>query len=326
MNHLFHIAKGWLEEHIFSERQFVILCYHGVSDRAGEDDPGALKVSISRFRQQMTYLMKTYHVVSLPEILTQIRDKQLLKTKQVVITFDDGYADNYDNAYPILQEYGLPATIFLTSKHIGTTQVFWWDRLRHILWTSAYEHFDFNIIGVREYSLKTVQEKHQTFFGIHEPLRRMKLATRLQVLEELTERLQAVPNEYEHDDFPLQWEQIREMDSALISFGAHSCTHPVLDTLNEQELTTEILDSKTIIEQHLNKKITLFGYPYGGEQDFNEIAKSILKTHHFECGCSMAFGANTKDTDLFALRRASIGNWDTEMFGATLWNTFRNIR
>ncbi len=96
----------------------IVLMYHRVNDTL---QPNDLVVPVARFREQMEYLAKNFDVISIDKIFGCLTSQvSRSKKKQILITFDDGYGDNYLNAYPILKELGLPATIFLVTGMTGT--------------------------------------------------------------------------------------------------------------------------------------------------------------------------------------------------------------
>lgn len=99
----------------------LILAYHTINSRRRDD----LAVSINNFERQLNYLSKKgYHTVSLAQIIKSLKEKRTLLGRPLVITFDDGYRDNYTNAYPILKRYGFSALIFLTTEYIGSDKLF----------------------------------------------------------------------------------------------------------------------------------------------------------------------------------------------------------
>lgn len=103
----------------------VILLYHRVADV--NDDPHELSVSINNFRNQLKYLKNNFTVMSLGELVNGLVNGKI-KKKSVAITFDDGYYDNLANALPVLEEFNIPATFFITSGKIGSDTPFYWDK------------------------------------------------------------------------------------------------------------------------------------------------------------------------------------------------------
>lgn len=103
----------------------LIICYHCVKD---EVDSYLRPTKVADFARQMRYLSKAYNPISLDRLAQHIQDGTSPPPKAIVVTFDDGYQDNYENAYPVLKEYGIPATMFLTTGFIGTGAIPPWEK------------------------------------------------------------------------------------------------------------------------------------------------------------------------------------------------------
>lgn len=100
-----------------------IIMYH----RVNNIDINTMSVNVEMFSRQIEFLKKKYHVITLSQLLNDILEDKRIHPKSVAITFDDGYKDNYTNAFPILKQYGLPATFFITTSYIDTQKKFPWD-------------------------------------------------------------------------------------------------------------------------------------------------------------------------------------------------------
>ena len=111
------------------QRKCVVLIYHRVKDL--EVDTQMLAVSPNHFEKQIEYLKANYKILSLQELISCLNKKRI-PNKSVVITFDDGYADNLHEAAPVLVKYNIPATIFISSGMIDSNLEFWWDSLEYI--------------------------------------------------------------------------------------------------------------------------------------------------------------------------------------------------
>jgi len=103
----------------------LIICYHCVKDEANSY---LRPTKVADFENQMAYLSRRYHPISLEHMVQHLRQRTALPANAIAVTFDDGYLDNYENAYPILRKYDIPATIFLATDFIGTGQIPAWER------------------------------------------------------------------------------------------------------------------------------------------------------------------------------------------------------
>ena len=126
--------------------QVKIIMYHRVG--ANNEIWSVDAVDSSDFEKQIRYLIKTHKIISLEELTKILIEKKSLQKRTAVITFDDGYKDNYINAYPILKKYNIPATIFLTTGHINSDKFFWWDRLGYILLNTKLKKINLEGFGI----------------------------------------------------------------------------------------------------------------------------------------------------------------------------------
>ena len=191
-----------------------------------------------------------YNLISLEDIAEFFGGGTQIPANAVVVTFDDGFRDNYENAFPILQHYGVPATIFLTSGLMGKTN----------LWLARN--------GFPEKKMLT-------------------------------------------------WSQVKEMNSAGISIGAHSASHVQLSQLPTAMAKAEIEGSKKTIEDHLGRPVDYFAYPYGQS---NEEVRELVEEAGYVLACSTRAGFNNYDTNKYKLLRI-------EVFGTdSIWKLYLKLR
>lgn len=276
----------------------LILCYHRIHD----DNHSYLRpTKVSDFERQMRYLKKVYHPVPLEQIVQHIQDGGPLPKKSVAITFDDGYRDNYENAYPILRKYGLPATIFLTTGYVGTGEIPWWDGVYYLLNQAKKgtivsrrlgdfklnAPFDKRSIQKVVFSLKQLDEKERNL-AMSDFAETLSLPLFFRTLK---------------NDLMLSWDEVREMSNNAISFGGHTLTHPLLTRIPKGHAQKEIELPKQIIEEQISKSVTTFAYPSG---DFDPQIGKMVKDAGYSAAVSVIPGYNRKRTDIYALRRNDI--------------------
>lgn len=281
-------------------RNYQILIYHRVND---ENDPFFPAIPVSVFRKQMFYLSQNYHVMSLEEILLTGTHTRLPKNT-IAITFDDGYMDNYTYAFPILKEFKLPATIFLSTGYIGVDEAIWHDRVFNAWRQTRVSSFVFE--GFK-YSMNTLEEKLKVQDAILDYLKRLRPGNRLKNIQRLEEQLHISKDE-KPQNIMLKWPMIKEMYNHGISFGAHTVTHTILTALPIDSVRKEVYQSKEAIEDILKVPICLFAYPNGKGEDFNSEVKEIIKDAGFLGAVTTIFGTNRGFQDEFELKR--IITWD----------------
>lgn len=260
-----------------------ILCYHRITD----SDNGYRYLGISQdfFEQQILFLMKHFRILPFSEALERFK-KASIKDPVLVLTFDDGYRDNYAYAFPILKKYGISGTIFLTTDFIGTERKFWWNIVADIILNSPACNVD-------------LDEKVAMIENINRSLRRNRPEERENKIERLKEKYGFRDSDAKETEV-LSWEEIKEMHRYGIEFGSHTLTHPDLTSLNRDEAKKEIFSSKEILEDVLGKDIHGFAYPYGS---YTDDVKDIVRESGYSYARSGWDGFNTFEEDVFALRR-----------------------
>ena len=283
-------------------RVFQILMYHRVNDNPDGFLPST---PIPIFSMQMEYLAENYYVFSLEDMIARVK-KSDIPERAVVVTFDDGYRDNFLHAFPILQKYRIPATIFLATGAIGTGQILWHDQVcRAISQTSKTVLKGFG--NSSRHSLNSKLDKSIAMENILWYLRSLSGSKRVTQTNQLIQELEVSTNE-EMNPLMLNWKDIRTMRTGGIRFGAHSVSHPILSGLSRREVRNEVQESKMVIEEALQEPVTSFAYPSGRLIDFTEDVKTILQDEGYECAVTTLMGMNGTNDNLFSLKRN--GYWD----------------
>jgi peptidoglycan/xylan/chitin deacetylase (PgdA/CDA1 family) len=315
-----------LQEFCSPKRQVLILYYHRVLPKIKWGDPLFLQVSLENFKQHIQFLACAYPIISLQDFAHQIRTGAIQRKRQIVITFDDGYRDNYLYAYPILKQWNVPVTIFPSTYYVETQSLFFWERLQYLIQRVDKNRVEWKIpkSNLSFAFLATPEQRHAALIHIHQELKKFQPQKIFEILNQMDKDNQYVhPGNIAEEDLPLTWEQIREMTKTTISVGAHTYTHPVLSTLSPAEAEQEILRSKQMLEEQLQQEVRLFAYPYGEENDFNEETVAILKRLNFLCACSTYFGANDLTCNLFSLKRVVVRNWDVLTLARKIAHVFK---
>lgn len=213
-----------------------------------------------------------------------IQEGKSLPEKAVVITFDDGYKDNYLYAYPSLNKYHIPATIFLTTAHVGRGKLFWWDKVNYVI-----QHTTVNQLNLGELGNYLLQSELDKFYAkpiIVEGLKKLSEEEKNLLIEKLLNILEVdIPTDL-GKQLILSWDEVREMSNDGIAFGAHSVNHSVLTNLPLRQAKWEITQSKKDIEEKIGTQATAFSYPNG---DFNAELVEFIR----ESGFTYAVSAGT---------------------------------
>ena len=285
--------------------QTIILNYHRIGPMTDKWINNPLHQKI--FGEQMKYLSENYEIISLNDLSEMIIRGNIPK-KAVVITFDDGYKDNYEFAFPVLKKYNIPATIFLATGPIEQRKIFWWDKVNYALYHTDVESIDLMDIGT--YQLISDEDKIKSGFDIVEKLKRIRNDKKESIIKDLIDLTHVnIPDKLGKQHI-LSWNEIKKMDKNGIDFGAHTVNHPILTNVTLDEAKWEINSSKNFIEEILERKINSFAYPNGKNDDFNTNILSLVKNSGFNCSVSFLPGLVKNSADeLYKLNRSS-GEFD----------------
>ncbi len=296
-----------------AEPQLLVLMYHRIlpehDDRIQLEEPGMF-VTPSTFKKNLETLTKYFQFIRLSEWLERKSNNLTLPEKACAITFDDGWVDNYEYAFPILQKMNIPATIFLVSNMIGTNKMFWPERLArttaeiavnkpdywsnpNISWLTD-SRTDYNFTGI-----PPTQEELTQLIAITKQFSDLEIHTRLDTIQH---DLGLDENQYKSS--LMNWEQVSKMvDSGLIDVGSHTCHHIRLNNqITRAILEKEIVSSKAQIEENLGRPVNTFCFPNG---DYTQDALAIVR-QHYNGAVTTENGWNSRKTDNHALQRIGI--------------------
>jgi len=281
--------------------KFVILCYHRVGT-GGVPLYSSLATTV--FEAQMRFLRKRYRIVSLDRLCEELQDPESVE-QSVAVTFDDGYRGLYTEAFPILQKYGIPATIFATVSAMETGEVLWYDRIFLALNVAPAGVLTLELDRLRRFNLLSPAARFCSALEIVQCLRQLSDVRRKECCAELEKKI-ALPQE-ELADRMLTWEQIRTMHRAGIAFGSHTLTHPVISQLTPTEMERELGESKQILEEKLDSPVCDFAFPFGHPADCGAAAGEVLARCGYRSAATTIWGVNVPGANPYQLRRVQIG-------------------
>ena len=291
-----------------------ILAYHRVND---ENDHFSPAISTNAFARQMEILKKRFTVCSLDRLLVGIQTGDLPENA-VAVTFDDGYRDNYINAFPVLSRYSIPATIFLATGAIGSSgMLLWHDRVFAALRKAETPYLADLGPSLGTLPLGSLGEKLAAQKRILNLLWSMDAQERELAIQRLTDGLQ-VNGTNEINGLMMSWEEVLKMHRNGIDFGAHTVTHPILSRLSRECAGREITESLKTIEERLGSRVTSFAYPVGRKMDFDATTKSLLEDAGCRCAVTMIFGNNETGADPYELRRITPWAESADVFALRL--------
>ena len=288
-----------------------IFCFHRIND---DNDEFFSSVSTELFEKTMQHVARNHKVVSLHGLMQHLEEG--LQGAVIAITFDDGYRDNYQNAFPVLQRYGMPATIFLTTGGLDSGDPLWFEQLAHALKTSRREYLDLEIDLPRRFWLRTREERLDANGRIFSLLRSMSDVKRKNLLAGIFLTLDVDHSERRNQ--MLTWDQVRLLNANGIEFGGHTVTHPFLSMLTREQAHWEASECKRRIEEELQQPVKYFAYPNGRGEDFNEWNKEVIRSAGYQAAVTTIWGVNYRSTDPMALRRSGPWEENPDLFASKL--------
>ena len=301
----------------------VILMYHRLNDLPDYAYP--IVVKPYNFAQHMEVIRKHYRPMRLLD-LTDAIARRSLPDRGVVITFDDGYIDNFTKALPILEEYRIPATIFVLAGNIDTNKEFWWDELERIILKPAElpAKLEINIQGQSyHWPTASAEERSQARKAVHLLLKPLTFEERELLLNKLAEWAgQSREGRAKHRS--MGSEELHQLSkNKLIDIGGHTVTHPQLSAQSYESQYHEVFKGRKRLEEITGKPVESFAYPYGTLEDFNSDSLKIVRSCGFRAACTTVNEkVNLENYTLFDLPRFPVDDWDREVFEYQLFNYF----
>lgn len=261
----------------------LVLNYHRIGDALGSNfDHGLWSAGADAFAEQIRFCKRHLEIVDpadLPQVLAARRGRYAM------ITFDDGYRDNYSTAFPILRREGVTATFFVTTGFIDSPRLPWWDEIGWMVRTSRRNGlelpawFDVPVPfdePLREGAMRQLLRKYKE----------LPAEATAGYLDELaaavgTGRCGAA----ETENLWMTWDMLREMKAAGMTIGGHAVTHQLLSRMSQQAQRHEILECGRRLAGELGEPMRYFSYPVGNPNTFDQATREYLR----EAGVSYAF-------------------------------------
>jgi peptidoglycan/xylan/chitin deacetylase (PgdA/CDA1 family) len=309
----------------------VFLGYHGISKDKEKYQAWTL-VKEGDFKRQMLFLKNRFDCCHIDDILDE-KCKNGSKPKAVV-TFDDGYANNLEVALPILEDLQIPAVIYVTTRHVVERELFWPD----IIWMAVYKT-KISSIELSEihrvlslYDLSTKENQYnKNVLKLLEDIKKISPRKRTWVIKEIIKKIENEVNdielkfETEGNVFsPLDKKQLKELSKhPLITIGAHSHCHNLLDQVPVTEAEESIHKSKKILEDITQQKIHHFAYPNG---NYNSDLIKVVQHAGFKSALTFSRGFFTPECDRFSIKRFGVASDMTPINLMTLLTGVFQIR
>ncbi len=292
----------------------VILRYHSVCSDSKLISAG-IRLIPEAFEEHVAYFAKHFHVVTMTHLLERLQTREAFQKNTLVLTFDDGYADNL-GAAKVLKEYGLTGLFYITAGCIESDEPFWVAEVRHLIENTQKKEMTLPLPdGECCMALSNTDERAQAIKKMTRLLKSVTMEVRENIRKSF--RLELNDGPPFPKDLMLTWSQLREMVQMGMEIGGHSMTHPNLPSATKDEVQAEVRGCKSLLETQLKTEIIHFAYPNGGSlAHFDDKSKALLREAGFQSATTSMAGKPGFESDLFELRRMR----STEALFEMLWD------
>lgn len=281
-----------LRARLLARSELRMLAYHRVIAPAHAYDSENVSADLENFDWQMRYMRKNYDVISFADLNSAIVNGETLPKRCAMITFDDGFADNYFNAFPILKELGMSALFSVITSMVGVNEMFWFDRAACLVKRCE----DGRTLTFGDHTMVPNETNRYSLTAeFLQFLKDQPDSVRREYIEQIDELLvDLLPSQAElAPHYPLNWDQIGLMTASGMEIGSHTHSHPILAKLPTQDaIADELSTSKTIIEEQTGLPCLAVAYPEGLDYAIDERVFAAADGAGFAFGLTSLRGVN----------------------------------
>jgi peptidoglycan/xylan/chitin deacetylase (PgdA/CDA1 family) len=288
-----------------TRRRLAILMFHGVEAKP-LSPPCQYVIDAATLRRELEFVSRRFHVLPLEEALERLR-AGTLPDRAAALTFDDGTRNVATHAAPILRDLGLPAAVFLATGPMGTGEALWPDRLWLAFARTNLPDINLTEVGLGTRSLRSAAERGEACGAVLRQLKRLPDLERIARVESLVATLGQDFDAYGGPFEMLSWDEARGlMSGGRVTLHPHSVTHPILSRCPDEKVEFEVSESCMTVERETGRAPTIFAYPNGTVEDFDERAKDAVRRNGIRWALSTTKGFAHRDSDPLALPRIGI--------------------
>jgi peptidoglycan/xylan/chitin deacetylase (PgdA/CDA1 family) len=285
---------------IYRPRGLLCLNYHRIASALpAYCDPGVISASREAFSAQIRFLKRHADLI----VPDQIEDARRSRGRFVLVTFDDGYRDNYEDAFSVLRAESVPATFFIATGYIDEPRLPWWDAIHALIESTEATQLRLPEFDIQQ-GLAAAERADavRLLLRVYKGLPGPRAQALLDALGALPgSRVPAAKEQW------MSWDMLREMQAAGMQIGGHTLHHPVLSRLPIEEQREEILGCIERLQVELGRPIRAFAYPVGNRDSFNADTRSVLREAAVRYAFSYYGGFQGDDSrDDYDLRREAI--------------------
>ena len=284
-------------------RELVILAYHRVAARlpaADVYDPGVVSCSGPEFEREMAFVKAHFDIVSFRDLDS---DRASTARRPLIVTFDDGYKDNCEVAWPILRRLGLRATFFITTGFIGTGEMPWWDEMEYLIRRGGGVRLTTGPWVGEDLAVDSDAGADRASRVLLAASKEMPDSRRVALLQSLREQCGGRPAT--DKNLMMTWPDIRALAADGMEIGSHTVTHPVLGNVEDPaRLESELSESRRRLQSETGTAVDALSYPVGKGRTVTEGLVAAVKAAGYRYACLYEHGVNPRQGyDPLRLRR-----------------------
>lgn len=293
---------------LINRKKLILLIYHGITPK-DINYYHKRYFPKSLFENQIRYLIKKkYKFITLTDWVNIVKVKKKIKNPYIILTFDDGFKNVIEHAYPLMKKFNAKGCLFVITDVIDSNKLIWSDYMEVFVrnYNKSEIKFIFKDIEIR-YPLNTEMNIKKAFGDIKSKLRSLSISERNKHLKQFK-----IPNEISQfrnvpkDYLIASWDELRSLDKNILEIGGHTKTHPNLKAItDENKFYDEIYNSKIHIEKEIGYTTNHFCYPTGY---YSNTVINYVKKYNYLTAITVENGLNSIKTDLYKLKRINLDN------------------
>jgi peptidoglycan/xylan/chitin deacetylase (PgdA/CDA1 family) len=300
--------------------KLIVLTYHRIAELSSNPfyDP-VISATVDSFHEQVQWLQHHFRLLTLDEFIGQVSAKSAWREPGLLITFDDGYRDNFDVAVPILNERNIPAAFFIPTNFLEAPHLPWWDFVAYVIKQTQMARF--TVQRDRQGRLPslnldlTTASRAEAIRAVIQAFLNETIADETWFLNQLAElaEVQVESNHLAQELF-ISWDQAQALAQHYprLTVGSHGCTHHQLASLSAEVQYHELAESQQVFETRLGYRILALAYPYGWLGTYCASTKKAAAQAGYRVAFTSRPGVNwSTDFDQYEVRRLGIGHTDS---------------
>lgn len=297
---------------VTSDRRVCTIMYHGLKDSPAKGmlNFNGLHLDVDAFREQACLFAKSYNVLPLTDVAEAIRNKAEVPPNCVVLTFDDGYESNFRLGYPILQEFGLHATVFVTTGFVEGEFYQWPDRLEWALGVTQKAKLKLDFDGFpSEVVVSSLEKQQNAHLTLDAAIKRVPQERQMEAIAHIEQRAGCALGDLPEAEVPscyrpLNWQQVREMEASdHVSIGSHTHSHLILGRASPQQAKKDMQHCHRLLRSKGGIRPTTFAYPNGKAGDHTLWTRAMLAEMGIETAVTTELGFGELDADTMQMKR-----------------------